>query len=269
MNVERDSERELRAWVAEGVDRAPERFVWAALDDIEQLPQRTPWRTWLDGLASRLRPVAGLATAAAVILVAVAILPRAFEPNPGTGGTREFVMADLPGIVLWDETKPTAWTLDNLVSNPHEILVIPIRSMTQTELDNLPDPGGYIGGRFTNFSGPAAVGLFMSWGALFNSEESAAAALPFYQQEMQSSEAWGLGAGVPTDLGDDGWRYTGETSAFTLPRSGNREPADVYLWRNGNLLLAVGGWFTFDPAEVLAAAQGMDARAEAASRETP
>ena len=68
---------------------------------------------------------------------------------------------------------------------------------------------------------------------------------------------------MQTDLGDDGWRYTGETTAFTLPREGDPIPADTYLWRDGNLLLAVGGWFTFDPAEVRVAAEGMDRRADA------
>ena len=58
MNVERDTDRQLRAWASEGIDRAPERFVWAALDEIEQIPQRTAWRTRLDGLAIRLWPAA-------------------------------------------------------------------------------------------------------------------------------------------------------------------------------------------------------------------
>jgi hypothetical protein len=262
MNAERDTDRQLRAWVAAGVDRAPERFVWAALDEIEQLPQRTRWRTRLDGLASRLRPAAGLATAAAVILVAVAVLPRVFEPNPGAGGPRDFTMADLPGIVVWEDTKPPTWTLDNLVSNPHEVSVIPIRSMTATELENYAEPFGLVGGRYTDFSGPD--GAFITWGALFETEAQAAAVLPFYQGEMESINAWGLGPGVRTDLGDDGWVYTGDTTALMgQPTGRDAIPAQIYLWRDGNLLLAVGGWFDFDRAELLAVAEGMDARADA------
>jgi hypothetical protein len=260
MSIERDSDRQLRAWATEGIDRAPERFVWAALDEIERIPQRTAWRTRLEGLAIRLRPAAGLLGAAAVVIVAIAVLARVVAPNLGPGGTRDFVMADLPGILLWQDTKPSTWTLDNLVSNPHEVSVIPIRSMTRTEIDNYPEPDGLVGGRYTDFSGPD--GAFMSWGALFETDAQAAAVLPFYQREMESIEAWGLGAGMRTDLGDDGWVYTGETTAFVGQPTG-RDPiaAQIYLWRDGNLLLAVGGWFDFDPAEVLAAAQGMDARA--------
>ena len=265
MNVEHDTDRELRAWASEGVDTAPERFVWAALDQIERVPQRAAWRARLDGLAIRLRPAAGLVGTAAVAIVAVAILSRAVGPGIGTGDRRDYVMADLPGIVLWEDTKPATWTLDNLVSNPHDILEIPIRSMTETEMGDLPEPNGYVGGRYTNFSGPGGAGLFMSWGALFESEADAAAALPFFQHELDSVDGWGLGAGVQLDLGDEGWRYAGETTAFTLPREGAPIPADTYLWRNGNLLLAVGGWFTFDPDEVLAAAEDMDRRAEAAA----
>jgi hypothetical protein len=266
MNHERVSDRQLRAWAAEGVDRAPERFVWAALDEIERVPQRTAWRIRLDGLAIRLRPATGLVGAAVVVIVAIAILSRVVSPSLDTGGARDFVMTDLPGILLWEDTKPSTWTLDNLVSNPHDVLEIPIRSMTGTEIDNLPEPDGYVGGRYTNFSGPGGPdSLYMSWGALFESDTAAAAALPLFKHELESMDAWGLGAGVQTNLGDDGWRYAGETTAFTLPRTRELVPSDVYLWRNGNALFAVGGWWDFDPAEVLAVAEGMDARAEAAA----
>jgi hypothetical protein len=268
MNHERDSDRQLRAWAAEGVDRAPERFVWAALDEIERVPQRTAWRTRLDGLAIRFRPAAGLVGAAAVVIVAITVLSRVVSPNLGTGGSRDFVMTDLPGILLWEDTKPSTWTLDNLVSNPHDVLEIPVRSMTGTEIDNLREPDGYIGGRYTNFSGPGGPdSLFMSWGALFESDADAAAALPFFQQEMQSIEAWGLGGGTRTDLGDDGWVYTGETTAFTGPPTGlDPVSAQVYLWRDGNLLLAVGGWWDYDAEELRIVAEGMDTRAAAATR---
>jgi hypothetical protein len=210
-----------------------------------------------------LRPARGLAGAAAVVLVATAILARVVSPGLDIGGARTFAMADLPGILLWEDTKPSAWTLDNLVSNPHDVLEIPIRSMTHADTP-LWEPDGYVGGRFTNFSGPD--GVFMSWGTVFATDAQAATALRFYQQEMQSIEAWGLGAGARTDLGDDGWVYTGETTAFTSPPTGiDPIRAQIYLWRDGNLLLAVGGWFDFDPAEVLGAAEGMDRRAEAAA----
>lgn len=268
MNVERDSDRQLRAWAAEGVDRAPDRFVWAALDEIERVPQRTAWRRRLDGLAMHLRPAAGLVGAAAVVLVGAVVLSRVVGPYLGTGGARDFVMADLPGILLWEDTKPATWTLDNLVSNPHEVSVIPIRSMTATEMNNFPEPDGYIGGRYTDFSGPD--GAFMSWGALFASDAQAAAALPFYQREMEAVDAWGLGSGEPITFGDGGFVYAGETTAFVgQPTGVDPIPAHVYLWRDGNVLLALGGWFDFDPVEVLTLAEAMDARATRTVEEVP
>lgn len=262
MNVERETDRQLRAWTSEGIDRAPERFVWAALDEIERVPQRTAWRTRLDGLAIRLRPAAGLIGAAAVALVAVAVFARVVAPNLGVGGVRAFAMADLPGIVLWEDTMPPAWTLDNLVSNPTEVLLVPIRSMTIAEMEALPHPEGYVGGRFTNFGGPD--GAFMSWATLFETDADAKAALPFFQHEMESIDAWGYGPGQPIDFGSGGFLYAGETTAFTGPPGAN-EPirSQVYLWRDGNLLLAVGGWFDFDEDELRAVAEGMDRRAGA------
>lgn len=263
MNVERDSDRQLRAWASEGVDRAPERFVWAALDEIEQIAQRPAWRSRLAGLAGRWRPQASLVGAAAVVVVAVAVLARVVGPTPSPGSARDFVLADLPGIVIWNDTKPARWTLDSLVSNPHEVSVVPVRSLTGAALDRLPLPTGYLGGRYTDFSGPDAV--FMSWAALFRSHADAAAALSFYEHELGSTEGWGLAAGR-TDLGDDGWRYTGTTTALTLPRGDEEVPADVYLWRHGNLLLAVGGWFDANAAELRTVAEGMDRRADALAR---
>jgi hypothetical protein len=264
MNVERDTDRQLRAWASEGVDRAPERFVWAALDEIEQIQQRTPWLTRLDGLATRLGPAAALVGAAAVILVAIAIITRVVSPNLGVGSPRDFVIADLPGIVLFDDTKPRSWTLDNLVSNPWEVSVYPIRSMTGEEIDVLPEPAGLIAGRYTNFSGPDSA--FVSWATLFATDGHASDALTFYEREMETEDAWGLGPGEPIAFGDGGRLFTGVTTAFLGQPTGD-DPigAQIYLWRDGNLLLAVGGYFDYDAAELRAVAEAVAARADAAS----
>lgn len=264
MSVERDTDRQLRAWASEGVDRAPERFVWAALDEIEQLPQRTPWRTRFDGLATRLGPAAALVGAAAVILVAIAIITRAVAPNLGVGGTRDFVTADLQGIVVFEDTKPSTWTLDLLDTNTREVFEIPIRSMTGAEIEAYPAPAGLLAGRSAGFAAPEAA--YISWATLFATDGDAEAALPFYEREMAGAEAWGLGPGEPIAFGDGGRRFTGVTTAFTGQPTGiDPIGAQVYLWRDGNLLLAVGGYFDYDPAELRAVAEGVAARADAAS----
>ena len=267
MNVERDSDRQLRAWASEGVDRAPERFVWAALDEIENISQRTAWRSRVDGLALRLRPAAVL-VGAAVILIAIAILTRAVAPNLGVGGPRDFVTKDLPGIVLWDDTIPPTWTLDNLVSNPWEVSVFPIRSMTGAEIAALEEPDGLVAGRYVNGLGPDVA--FISWSALFESNSQAAEAHAFYEHEMEAAEAFGLGPGEPIAFGDAGRLYTGTTTAFLGPPS-DAEPAigaQDYLWRDGNLLLALGGYDHYDAAVLRALAEGMNARADALSQST-
>jgi hypothetical protein len=266
MNVERDTDRQLRAWASEGIDRAPERFVWAALDEIEQLRQRTPWRTRVDGLAIRLRPAAALVGAAAVILVAIAIIARVVAPNLGVGVPRQFETADLPGIVLWDDTIPAGWTLDNLVSNPLEVSLVPIRSMTGPELDARSEPDGLVAGRFTNGLGQPDLS-FISWAALFATDAHAKAALPFYAREMEAADAWGLGPGEPIAFGDGGHVFTGQTTAFLGPPTGvDPTLAEIYLWRDGNLLLAFGGFGEYDAAELRAVAEAMNARADAESR---
>jgi hypothetical protein len=109
----------------------------------------------------------------------------------------------------------------------------------------------------------------MSWGTVFESPADAAAALPFYQNEMASPAAWGLQP-RPVELGDDGFVYEGETTALMGPPTGS-DPirATIYLWRNGNTLLAIAGWFDFDADELRAQAEAMDARANASALRLP
>lgn len=266
MNPERETDRRLREWVGEGVDRAPDRYVWAALDEIEQVPQRRRWATLLDGLLIKMRPAVGVAGSVAVVLFAVVAF-QWWSPNVGTAPQRAYELADLQGIVLWEDTKPSTWTLDNLVSNGTQVRLIPIRSMTDAELQAMPEPRGYLGGRYTDFSGPDAV--FMSWGAVFETGPDAAAALPFYKSEMEAPNAWGLGPGLPTPVGHEGFVYTGQTRSLMGAPGGDPVPAQIYLWRTGSLLLAIGGWFDYDPQELRAVAGAIDARAAQRSRQGP
>ncbi len=268
MSLERDSDRRLRAWAGEGIDRAPERFVWAALDEIERTPQRAPWRARVDRVGAGFRPVAMLAGAAAVVLVGLGLGASLLTPDNRPGTSRYLTLADLQPVVLWENSMPANWTLDDLVTNGEAVRRIPIRTLTEIELRELPVPAGYLGGRYTTFSGPDAA--FISWGLAFESAADAAAVMPFYENEMSSSEGWGLGPGVATALGDDGFVFTGETTALMgAPGEGEPVPTRLYLWRAGNAVLAVGGWFDVDAAQLLAIAEGMDARAAALSKERP
>jgi hypothetical protein len=60
--------------------------------------------------------------------------------------------------------------------------------------------------------------------------------------------------------------YTGETTAFLGPPTGiDPTGGQVYLWRDGNLLLAVGAYSDYDATELRVIAEAMDERAAAAS----
>ena len=258
MTVEREADRRLRAWISDGVDHVPERFVWAALEEIERQPQRPRWRPALDDWAVRFRS-AGLVAAAAIVLVALAAGLRLIGPNLGPGGERDLTLDDLPRVVLSEDTMPASWTLDFLVTDPRAVRLVPVRS-----LPDAPAPDGYIGGRHAAFSGPDAV--FISWAIVFERDVDAAGAMPFYEGELGSSEGWGLGQGTRVDLGDRGILFEGDTTRLT-GAPGDPVPARLYLWRHANTLLALGGWFSYDPAELDAIAAAMDGRASDSSNE--
>ena len=154
-----------------------------------------------------------------MILVASRSSRGSSPRTSGSASRADFVTADLPGIVLWDDTIPTTWTLDNLVSNPWEVSVIPIRSMTGAEIDALPEPEGLVAGRFTNLAlGPDCLHVL---GRPVR-ERGRGRSLPFYEHEMEADDAFGLGPGEPIAFGDGGRVFTGETTAFLGQPTGVR-----------------------------------------------
>jgi hypothetical protein len=261
MTRDHDTDRVLHAWLEEGADRAPERFVWAALDDVPHTPQRRAWMASLDALLQRVTPAArALGIAAVVVLAVVSYLRFGGADIGGPSGTpRVFTTDDLSSIVVWEDSAPPTWTLDSLITTSGEVLTIPVRTMTRSEFAALDEVRGYLGGRYTDFSGRDAV--FMSWAVLFEDGAGADAALAIYMNELGSSDGWGLGPGQPAELGDEGTVFTGETRRLMADEpSGEPVPARIYLWRIGNLVLATGGWFEYDPRELRQVAEGMDAR---------
>ncbi len=259
MTADRDTDRQLQDWMSDGAAHAPERFVWAALDEIQGLPQRPAWRSRSEGLLVRARPAAAVLRGAAVVAVAALVALQLSASSDGPGAPpRSLTLNDLPAIVVWETTKPSTWTLDNLVSNATEVRRIPIRTLDGAALEALANPPGYLGGRYTNFSGPNAV--FMSLALVFERDLDAAAAMPFYEGELGADEGWGLGSGTPTHFGQSGLVFEGSTTRLT-GAPGDPVRARVYLWRHGNVLLALGGWFEYQSDELEAAAAAMDQRA--------
>jgi hypothetical protein len=254
-------DRALRTWLEPGAERAPERFVWQALDQVESTQQRHPWVTRLADSGRTLRPVIRPLAMAGVILAAAVIVATVATQNVGQPAEppREYTTEDLASIVVWEETKPASWTLDELVTNAGAVLTLPVRTMTPVQFEDLPAMRGYVGGRYTNFSGPDSA--LSSWAVVFESPADADQALPVFANEMAASDGWGLGPGEAVDLGAEGLVFTGETRSLMGAPSGDPVPMRLYLWRKGNMLLALGGWFEFDAEELRRVAEAMDARA--------
>ncbi len=55
MNRERDFDQTLARWLDDGADQAPERIVWAALEETERIAQRGARQALLEGLVMKLK----------------------------------------------------------------------------------------------------------------------------------------------------------------------------------------------------------------------
>jgi hypothetical protein len=80
MNREPDVERLIRTWVSEGADAAPERFVWAAIGQIETTPQRGRWRRLLRRSLGERRSAAQALGVVAIVAIATLTFLFAFRP---------------------------------------------------------------------------------------------------------------------------------------------------------------------------------------------
>lgn len=260
-----DVDRTLRAWLGAGTDRAPELFVWSAIDDIEAVPQRAPWMTVLEGVLRPLLPFTRAVAAAGVVIVAASLF-LAFGPSSDgqVGGPAPFEAGDLMRIVVWEDTAPPAWTLDSLVTTPADVLTLPVRSMDAEAWQAQDELEEYVGGRYTDFSGNDAV--YVSWAVVFRTDRAAGEAFQLYRQDLVSPGGWGLDSQEPVALGEEALLLQGETTALVRAGGDESVPMQIYLWRTGNVLMATAGWFDFDEEELRGVATGMDARAEQAAR---
>jgi len=227
MNRKQDFDQTLRSWLDDGADQAPERFVWAALEDVERTAQRGAWLASLEGFIMKLKPAAPILGVAAVVLLAIAgySLFGGNVGGPPTPIARTFTGADLPTIVLTEANAPDGLIVD--------------ATTTGTEARDTPfRPGGpvmpangFIDALMTNLNSTEAGG-FVTWSALYETEAQAEAAFDALVNEHESAlVGWGL---VPSTtapgLGDESVLYDGAAYAF--------DDARIYLWRANNLLLA-------------------------------
>ena len=258
MTTERDLDRLLSGWLGEGSDRAPEWAVWSALDAVAQTPQRRRWRRRLDDVVARLTSLTRLSVVAAGLL-ALAGVYVAYRGGLGIGpASRTLTEQDLAVVVVWDDTMPNDWILDGLDTNRFSVITTPVRTMEAQEFAARDELSGYTTGRITYFTGPDAV--FISWATLYETAEQSDSALDLYLFEQAAPEGWDVGPATTVELGDEGYLLTGETRVL-MGEPGDPVPMQIYLWRRSNVVLAVAGWFDYDPLQLADVARGMDDRA--------
>ncbi|CAN5597369.1 hypothetical protein BH23CHL7_BH23CHL7_22280 [soil metagenome] len=258
MTTERDLDRLLSGWLAEGSDRVPEWAVWSALDAVAQTPQRRRWRRQLDETVGRLTSITRLSVVAAGLL-ALAVVYVAYRGGLDIGlAPRILTEQDLAAIVVWEDTMPSDWILDGLETNYFSVMTTPVRTMEAEEFAERAELTGYTAGRITYFTGPDSV--FISWATLFETAEQSDSALDLYLFEQASPEGWGVGPATNVELGDEGYLLTGETRVLMGDAPGDPVPMQIYLWRRSNVVLAAAGWFDYDPTQLAEVARGMDHR---------
>jgi hypothetical protein len=226
MNRESDFDQLLTSWLDEGADVAPERFVWAALEDVERSAQRGAWRTSLEGIFMSLKPAAPILGVAAIAVAALALYVALANPNVGTSDPtpRAITSDELPAIILTEGNAPDGMTVD-ATTRGYEALTTPLR------------PGGEIipltgfdDALMTNLNSTVAGG-YVTWSALYETTFEADLAFDFLVAEHESDEGWGLVPSSPDpELGDESALYSGAAYQFDAAR--------IYLWRVNNLLLA-------------------------------
>jgi hypothetical protein len=253
MNRDRDFDQTLRHWLDDGADRAPERYVWAALDDVERTEQRGAWQASLEGILMKLKPAAPILGVAAVVLLAIAAIQlvgrNVGQPDPTP---RAFTSADLPNIVLTEGNAPEGFTYDYQETG-YQALTTPLRPggpiIPQT---------GFVESLLTQLNSTEAGG-YVTWSALYETSAQAQEAFVYLvnEHESQTFEGWGM------DRLTDG-PALGDESASFLGAAYDFDTARVHLWRVNNLVLAaVSVGDVDDPSgnELLAVAEEMDARA--------
>jgi hypothetical protein len=259
MNRERDFDQTLKVWLDDGADQVPERFVWAALENIEHAAQRGAWQASLEGFLMKFKRAAPVLGVAAVIVLAIAAY-QVFGPTVGHLGPspspsptpRLLTSADLPNIVLTEANAPDGFTVDNTDLGA-AALVVPLR------------PGGpmidqtaFVDALMTNLNS-TETGGYVSWSALFETAADAEVAFDYLVDE-HGSVGWGMTrSSVAPGLGDESVTYTG--AAYDI-----FETNIIHLWRVGNLVLAavaVGDVAVGDENadQLLALAELMDDRA--------
>jgi len=250
MTREPDFDQLLTSWLDDGANVAPERFVWAALEDVERSAQRGAWRATLEGLLMHLKPAAPILGVAAIAVAGLALYVALGGPNIGTPTPRTITPGDLPQIILTDANAPDGLAVDATTTS-EEALNMPLRDGTMPLT-------GFQDALMTNLNSTDAGG-YVTWSAVYETAAQAEAAFDFLVAEHESDEGWGLEPLSPAPaFGDASVTYSGPAYSFDAAR--------IHVWRVNNLLLAAvyvdaSAVPDADANRLRTIAQGMDDRA--------
>lgn len=251
MNRKRSFDDLLTAWLDEAADFAPERFVWAALAEVERVPQRGRWRAGLEGLLMRLQPAAPFLGVAAVVVAAIALYigltntnvggpPSSQPPTPAPSVSA----SRLPAIALITSGMPEGFTMSNSADGQAALVagVAPGEAPPET---------GFVDGQFGQFTDPANDLSAATWVVLFETSEQADQMFRYMVDEHESA-GWDFDRlpDAPA-LGDESVAFDGAAAL---------ESGTTYLWRSGRLVLAAVGVEDFDRQLLLEIAIEMQSR---------
>jgi len=273
MIPERDFDQVMRAWVDDGEEMLPQRYVHLALDEVAQTQQRAARSTLIEELTNRFQGVAQpLAVAGMVVLAVVAVTlagapwligevprpsPTATASATPTPSTSALATA---GEITGDDLRRITFADTEILMGLDPVSSLEGRAALQTGLrSSRPafDPSGFVDARYDEFRGlanhdarnPAVIGTYA---LLLDSVGAAEAAYRFLVDEHESSEGWGLepDTAFQEALGDESVSYQGPAY--------ERGEATIFLWRTDRLVLIAFGVEDTSPLQPLSVARRMD-----------
>jgi hypothetical protein len=257
---ERQFDDTVAAWVDEGAESAPERFVWAALDDVARTPQRGPWLVALEDMTMNFKaaaPILGIAAVLLALVVGYQVIGQRNTGEPIPAATPRLLSAeDLERIVVTEANVPPGLTVHRTLTGMEAL------GASETAPEDSP---GFVDAILTDFDrdDDTENGRYGTFAAVFETVADAERAYDSAVRNHESPDGWGLTTDHVLPFGYDPDPGLGDESRWYVQgRAYNQPKLEIYLWRVNNVLLhAVDLEGYDDPDLILSIAQGMDARA--------